>query len=170
MANKFTKEYFFKVAKEVHGDQYDYSQAFYDGTDVKLTIICKIHGSFRQTPYKHVKLGRGCKTCRKAKKRELERPQLEKKCLAGAQEVHGEKYDYSSVIYINSSVNVKIICPIHGEFPQTPNSHLQGRGCSYCGYESVAKARSYDISTFIQKAKDKHGSKYGYDQARTVHD
>lgn len=46
-----------------------------------------------------------------------------------ARSVHGNKYDYSKVEYINNSTKVVIICPVHGEFLQTPNKHMQGRGC-----------------------------------------
>lgn len=44
-----------------------------------------------------------------------------------AKEVHGDKYDYSFVEYVNSSTKVKIICPKHGIFEQTPNKHLKKR-------------------------------------------
>lgn len=46
-----------------------------------------------------------------------------------ARAVHGDKYDYSKVEYVNNSTKVVIICPVHGEFLQTPNKHMQGRGC-----------------------------------------
>jgi hypothetical protein len=49
-----------------------------------------------------------------------------------AKEIHGNKYNYSLVDYKINSTKVKIICPIHGEFEQTPNMHLQGRGCPIC--------------------------------------
>ena len=39
-------------------------------------------------------------------------------------EVHGDKYDYSKVEYINNSTKVCIICPIHGDFWQRPRNHL----------------------------------------------
>ena len=47
-----------------------------------------------------------------------------------AYKVHGNKYDYSKVEYINSKTKVCIICPIHGEFLKTPNKHLLGQGCA----------------------------------------
>ena len=51
-----------------------------------------------------------------------------------AKEIHGDKYDYSLVKYIDNETYVKIICPIHGVFPQRPNSHLSGKkGCQQCG-------------------------------------
>jgi len=50
-----------------------------------------------------------------------------------ANKIHNNKYDYSLVEYINSKSKIKIICPIHGVFEQTPAKHLMGRGCQKCG-------------------------------------
>lgn len=50
-----------------------------------------------------------------------------------ATKTHGQKYDYSKVVYVNNSTKVCIICPIHGEFLQTPMTHLAGGGCNECG-------------------------------------
>ena len=47
-------------------------------------------------------------------------------------EKHGDKYDYSKVIYEKSLSKVCIICKEHGEFWQTPGDHLTGDGCSKC--------------------------------------
>ena len=49
-----------------------------------------------------------------------------------AKEVHGDKYDYSKVVYNSTDEKVCIICPEHGEFWQTPYSHLKGSGCPIC--------------------------------------
>ena len=47
--------------------------------------------------------------------------------------VHGHnRYDYSLVNYKNSNTKVKIICPEHGVFVQTPYAHLNGQGCKEC--------------------------------------
>lgn len=53
-----------------------------------------------------------------------------------ANQKHKYKYDYSLVDYINNKTPVSIICPIHGTFVQRPDSHLQGKGCYYCGLDS----------------------------------
>jgi len=74
-----------------------------------------------------------------------------------SEKVHGSKYDYSLVDYKNSNTKVKIICPEHGVFYQTPSKHLSGRGCSFCG-GSVKKNNNY----FINKSKEVHGNKYDY--------
>lgn len=39
--------------------------------------------------------------------------------------IHGDKFDYSKVNYINTRTPIKIICPEHGEFEQLPSSHLK---------------------------------------------
>ena len=44
-----------------------------------------------------------------------------------AKQIHGDKYDYSKVEYVNNRTKVCIICPEHGEFWQTPDNHLKGK-------------------------------------------
>ena len=52
--------------------------------------------------------------------------------IAEAKAVHGGKYDYSKVNYIDNSTKVCIICSTHGEFWQYPKDHLNGSGCRKC--------------------------------------
>ena len=52
-----------------------------------------------------------------------------------ANSIHHHKYDYSQAEYINSSTEIKIICPEHGVFWQIPNNHIHKthpRGCPQC--------------------------------------
>lgn len=63
--------------------------------------------------------------------------------------IHGKKYDYSKVVYKNLHTKVCIICPKHGEFWQTPHSHLNGRGCPSCNTSHVED----DISSFLIENK-----------------
>ena len=56
--------------------------------------------------------------------------------------IHGNKYDYSLVEYSTMHNKVKIICPIHGEFQQTPNAHMrQKQGCKKCAL--ILKANNF---------------------------
>lgn len=71
--------------------------------------------------------------------------------------VHGNRYDYSKVVYVNSTQKVRIICPKHGEFLQTPNSHLHGHGCPKC---SGVSKMTYE--EFLSKANDIHKHKFIY--------
>ena len=79
-----------------------------------------------------------------------------------AREVHGDKYDYSKVEYINKRTKVCIICPIHGEFYQLAGDHMRGHGCRKCGSDKVADVCRYDKITFIEKANEIHNHKYDY--------
>lgn len=56
-------------------------------------------------------------------------------------QVHGNKYDYSKVIYEHSEKKICIVCPKHGEFLQRASSHLSGRGCPKCGTEQGSKLK-----------------------------
>ena len=73
---------------------------------------------------------------------------------------HNNKYDYSKVEYKDSLTKVIIICPIHGEFMQTPQNHLRGRGCSLCANLMKSKNMQMSNDIFIQKAKEIHQNKY----------
>lgn len=91
---------------------------------------------------------------RKNKYNNIERS---KNFIVKAQEIHGNKYDYSLVKYDNNRTPVKIICPEHGEFEQRPDNHLSGKGCPEC---SGNKKISYE--EFLEKANKVHGDKYDY--------
>ena len=103
MPKKKTKEEFIKEARELHGDKYDYSKVEYIGALKKVCIICPIHGGFEQTPHNHLG-GQGCPTCGKC-------IPTKEEWIAEARKVHGDKYDYSKVDYVNSRTKVCIICP-----------------------------------------------------------
>lgn len=59
--------------------------------------------------------------------------------IQNAQKTHGDKYDYSHVEYVDSKTKVCIVCPIHGEFWQTPSNHIRGYGCKECGVNKLKK-------------------------------
>ena len=75
---------------------------------------------------------------------------------------HGDTYDYSKVDYKGKDIPVIIICPEHGEFPQTPHDHLSGNGCPKCGLLKRAQKRRSNTEQFIKRAKEIHGDKYDY--------
>lgn len=79
-----------------------------------------------------------------------------------AKAIHGDRYDYSKVDYINNHTNVIIICPIHGEFKQLPTNHLKGEGCYECGKIRTSDSKKVSIEESIRKAKIIHGNFYDY--------
>ena len=82
--------------------------------------------------------------------------------IIDAKNIHGDKFDYSLVEYIKSSIKVKIICPIHGEFEQSPNAHLSGRGCPKCFGDNQRILKQSNTEEFPTKANKIHGDKYDY--------
>lgn len=159
-ARKTPLEVFINASKQTHGDKYDYSKANYINTFTKVCIICSKHGEFWQTPDVHLR-GCGCPICGKEKPNRV-RTTL-KEFIKKAKEVHGNKYDYSKVEYKGSKERVCIICPKHGEFWQTPYSHISGHGCKYCSNKHKGdRVRQHDTDWFIKKAKEVHGDKYDY--------
>lgn len=82
-----------------------------------------------------------------------------------ANEIHNYKYDYSLVDYQKTSVKVKIICPIHGIFEQTPNKHLAGQGCKQCGRERT----KIGAAEFARRAQIVHGNVYDYSKVQYEH-
>ena len=79
-----------------------------------------------------------------------------------AKEVHGDKYDYSDLLYENASKKVKIICKKHGQFFQLPNAHLCGQGCFYCQQDHNGDSRRKSTSQFIFESKIKFKNKLNY--------
>lgn len=70
--------------------------------------------------------------------------------------VHGDKYDYSKMEYINCDTKIEIICPVHGSFWQSPWGHRHKNGCTVCS------GRQTDTQIFIEKAKLIHKDKFDY--------
>ena len=76
--------------------------------------------------------------------------------------VHGDKYDYSKVVFKNKAAKVIIVCPIHGEFQQIPSSHLKGYGCAKCGKNKLSERYRLKQNELIERFITKHGDRYDY--------
>ena len=163
---KLTTETFIEKSRKVHGDKYDYSKTEYVNNHTKVCIICPEHGEFWQRPQSHMD-GHGCVKCY-AKDCADRFSSTTKEFIEKAREVHGDKYDYSKVNYINSYTKVCIICPKHGEFWQEPKWHLKGGGCKECSLEHKSKTQSKGIDWFITKAREVHGDKYDYSKVNYI--
>lgn len=155
------KKEFVKRASKLHNNKYDYSKSNYINTKTKIEIVCPIHGSFWQEPENHMQ-GSGCPECGKEsiiKKLSSNTEEFIKK----AKLVHGDKYDYSKVNYINNEEKIEIICPVHGSFWQKPANHLNGFGCAKC-----AGNVKYTTEEFIERARKVHGNKYNYNKVEYI--
>ena len=121
---KISTDEFIKKANIIHNNKYDYYKTEYINSYTKLKIICPIHGEFEQMPYSHLKT-KGCIKCSGY----FSNYNI---FINKANDIHNKKYNYSLVDYKTNKTKVIIICPIHGEFKQTPHNHLHGTGCPKC--------------------------------------
>lgn len=82
--------------------------------------------------------------------------------LKKANQVHGNRYNYSLSNYINNSEKIDIICRVHGVFRQQPNNHLSGNGCPICA--QISRERKYRFRTVdvINRFRSVHGDYYDY--------
>lgn len=155
-----TKEQFIQEAIVKHGNKYDYSLVEYIHSKTNVKIKCFVHGFFDQRPCNHLR-GDGCPKCA-IEARALVRSSSTEEFIQRAIAVHGNKFDYSAVEYINNRTKITINCPNHGCFKQAPNHHFRGLGCPKCGRESSSLVRSLSKEKFIEKAIAVHGGKYLY--------
>lgn len=84
------------------------------------------------------------------------------KFIEKANEKHNGFYDYSEIEYVNSTTKVKIICPIHGEFWQTPSSHAYGEKCPLCANINRGNLKRSNKEEFIKRAIEIHDNEYDY--------
>lgn len=126
-----TAEIFIQKAKEVYGDEFDYSLTKYITAPTKVDIICKQHNEvFSMTPNNHLRRAYiACTQCRSTRisPNKLSYEQV----ITNFKAHHGDLYDYSLVEYVNQITDVLIICRKHGTFSQTPNTHYRS-GCPKC--------------------------------------
>ena len=145
MSRKRTTEEFIELAKEVHGERYDYSLTEYKTKEDKVDIICPLHGVFSQNANLHLH-GSGCPKCSY-----IQRGMKFKKGLGDfiidANKVHNSFYSYDKFIYTNAHTKGIITCPIHGDFEQKPNDHLLGKGCPTCKMSHLER----EIFSFLKE-------------------
>ncbi|MBI5630072.1 MAG: hypothetical protein HY921_04220 [Elusimicrobia bacterium] len=145
---------FIKRARQIHGDRYKYDKVQYVSIEKNVVITCTGHGDFPQTPRDHFS-GCGCPQCANNAK-------LGKKedFIARAKIEHGEKYSYRNVNYRGLRAKAYITCQKHGDFLQTPKSHLGGSGCPKCA--GIVRLTQIE---FITRARAIHGELYSYQNA-----
>lgn len=133
--HKPTTEEWIGIVKNKFNYNFDYSKVNYTTNKTLVCIICPIHGEFYSTPNNFIKSVYGCPKCNLIIKQRRSK-KTTKKFIEESKKIHGEKYNYDNVKYVNRRIKVKIICPIHGEFLQSPSAHLNGCGCQKCMYKN----------------------------------
>lgn len=158
--SKYNTDIFIEKANQVHNNKYDYTDVKYINSITKVKIKCATHGTFEQAPAEHIR-GKGCSKCsfiKVAKKRTSTTDEFINK----ARKIHGDTYEYDNVEYISNKTKVKITCKIHGDFDQTPDSHLSGCGCRECGIINNANNQRLTQHEFIERSIQIHQDQYDY--------
>ncbi len=158
---RMTIEQFIERSNNIHNNKYNYEKVVYTNLASKVSIICPVHGEFKQLASSHIS-GKGCRRC-SDEQNAINNRSCTDDFIKKARIKHGDIYDYSKVVYIKNSMNVIIGCPIHGDIEQTPASHLAGHGCIRCAGTYIP-----NTDEFIKKARAKHGNTYDYSKSEYV--
>ena len=162
---KINNNNFITEANTIHSNKYDYSKVKFINNQTKVCIICPEHGEFWQDPYHHINRKQGCPLCGLKKIWDVRGRKKDEDIIKNAQQIHGDKYDYSKMEYVNDNTKIIIICPEHGEFKQTPRHHiLRKQGCPLCKNKKLSEnlKSKYTTKQFIEKAKKVHGDYFDY--------
>lgn len=142
---------FIKESNLIHNYKYNYDFTDYKNNITDVKIICKEHGEFLQRPIHHLR-GSGCKKCNTGRKI------LDTKdVIRRFKTTHKDRYLYNKVIYTNIHKYVIITCKIHGDFSQTPNKHIYGRGCQKCGEKCCIKETKWLDSLGVKERQVRIG-------------
>ena len=69
-------------------------------------------------------------------------------------EIHSDLFDYSKVNWVSATKKVEILCKTHGSFFQTPNNHLNNRGCDKCRHlNSGLKSLGWTLDMWIKTSE-----------------
>lgn len=149
---------YFNKARNIHGDKYDYSKSEYINASTNITIKCnKCNNNFKQIAKNHLK-NYGCNPCYNYQ------CITTKQYIEKAKNIHGEKYDYSEVNYINSITHINLKCnKCNKKYTQNPSTHLKLENCSWCGPK-----KHMNTELFIKKAKEIYGDKYDYTEVNYI--
>jgi Protein of unknown function (DUF723) len=155
LGSPLKKKYALEKAISIHGEKYDYSEVNFSN-DLKepVSIICKVHGEFKQLWGNHVGIHNqnGCPTCARDSTKEKQKLGL-KSFVKKARTAHGKKYDYSKCDYKSAHEKVTIICKKHGEFRCTPANHWSNKvGCPNCIRKNPSKGETI-IANWLDKNK-----------------
>lgn len=141
--------------RSIFGDRYSYDKVVYKAMKTPIILICHEknengveHGEFSIRPDNIFSGNQGCPKCYNDRRSKLQRKSVEQ-FIKAATIIHGGIYEYHKVNYVNGKTKVCIVCPIHGDFTQTPINHLKGKGCPHCS----GNAKKWNKETCEQEAR-----------------
>ena len=152
---------FIERAQDIHGHKYTYDNTVYVHSTQKVVVTCPAHGDFLITPNNHMSSKQGCQRCSNR-----HRPTVDE-FIAAARDIHGNRYNYSSVQYTNNKTPVTVECLQHGTFEVCPRDHLHKKsGCPACANVVKGAYHKKDTQWFTQQATLLHGNAYDYSRVQ----
>lgn len=157
---------FIQKAQNVHGNKYNYSKINYINSYTPVEIVCELHGSFFQTPNKHLSAKTGCPTC--AKERHKQKCQtIKRNNIQNVIKNYERQYPQYTYSIVGSTIQV--CCKEHGI---TVLNYLPGNNntypCKKCGIQIRTNKLVKDNLTYIQQAKIVHNNLYEYTEENGV--
>ena len=151
----YSQEEIIDKIRSLFGERYSFEKVIYKAMKVPIILVCHEkdengveHGEFSMRPVNIFSSHQECPKCSKENRIRLQRKPLEK-FIEEANKVHESLYEYHKVDYVNGKTKVRIVCPIHGDFWQSPTNHLKGNGCPYCS----GNAKKWNKETCEQEAR-----------------
>lgn len=160
------------------GNKFVYSEVKYISAKTKVKIICPKHGIFYQTPDKHLNSKYGCPLCASERERKFTKEHIEASAQARqmtqnefivlANKKYNGKYTYIIESWkglVNSQI--KVICPIHGEFTTNARSHIlrgNSTGCPLCGQSKRNTTKTNSYSYVLDKMRTLYNNYYSYEE------
>ena len=164
------KRAFLEKARMKFGDRFDYNLDEYVDCKTEMTITCKKHGEFKDTPDHHLlRIDGGCRECFKESMHDNFAKENEQ-FIEESKKVWGDDaFDYHKLNYVNRNGHVLLICKKHGiEFEQTAYKHLKHhKQCPECLREDNIERNLMETSNFIVRATKIHNGRYLYDKVDT---
>lgn len=157
-AKRVTTKNFIKKAKVMQPD-YDYSKTIYKKSSDNVDIICPKHGMFTTIAGQFLQ-GHGCPKCAKENNK---RNRLSKEEVTNRLKTRLPDYDFSESNYVDYDMPIKVNCPRHSVFYNTPRHLFDGTICHKCVEDKKIKKLSSNSEEFIEKAKRIH-PEYDYSE------
>lgn len=170
MGKKLTTMEWIDKAKSIHGSKYDYTNTIYTNAQSRINLHCNsCDKQFSMLAKHHINNKSGCRTCSTSERVTVTVAAYAEQFVEKANMVHNNKYKYDDTVYLGAFKKVKITCPIHGNFLQTPDSHTNSKhGCPKCGITSMSNKQRKSLNVFVEEAQDVHGSTYDYSNVEYI--
>ena len=147
--NKKTNEEYLSDLKKIYKNAFQYHLIKYIDAKNPVTVICNTCSTKFSQEASYLLSGKGCPTCN-IKNRNQKFKSNTQNFIQKAKIAHKDKFDYRLVNYKSAKDYITIICPVHGEFQQTPNNHLRGRGCNKCRFEKSTSQAENKIVNYLK--------------------